>query len=111
MEIDFSTQINDVILAIQDGKLDEFLGELNGEIYSRMTVLQSRKARETRQQLEVGTKVRLGNRMKPQYLSNRAGEVVEFKNSRILVKLDCGPIGKFRTGRVLCPLTALEVIQ
>lgn len=60
--------------------------------------------------IQVGDRVKMGS-CKPLYLSGQTGEVVEKKNSRILVLLDCGPVGKFKTGKVLCAPSTLTVID
>lgn len=68
------------------------------------------KANKVAMQLEIGTKVRFtGGR--PQYLAGRTGRIVNFRQTKVLVKLDCGPIGKFRNGEVVTPLTLLEVVR
>lgn len=60
--------------------------------------------------IKVGDRVQIGN-SKPQYLTGQTGEVIEKKNSRILILLDGGPVGKFKTGKVLCPPNTLKVID
>lgn len=60
--------------------------------------------------LRVDDRVRLGN-IKPQYLTGLTGVVVEKRQTRITVKLDCGPIKKFRTGKVICSAATLTKIE
>jgi ribosomal protein L21E len=54
-------------------------------------------------EFSVGDRVRINPKakMKPQYLAGLTGEITEKRQSRVTVKLDRGPIGKFRTGRVI----------
>lgn len=65
-------------------------------------------AARVRASLHLGDVVKISGNIKPQYLQGLTGKVVEFKNSRVLVELDRGPVRKFRTGRVLCSPTALK---
>lgn len=60
--------------------------------------------------LKVNDRVRLRN-IKPLYLQGLTGVVEEKRQTRIVVKLDRGPTKKFRTGRVVCTPTTLELIE
>jgi len=69
------------------------------------------QASRVRATLKKHDRVRIMGPTKPQYLAGETGEVIEFRSTRITVKLDCGPIGKFRTGTVVCPPQMLEKIS
>lgn len=66
-------------------------------------------ARKLAATLEEGTRVRFTGG-KPRYLTGQLGTVIERKGSKALIRLDHGPQGKFRDGRVLAPLTLLEAV-
>lgn len=67
------------------------------------------KARKLAATLSEGTRVRFTGG-KPKYLTGQLGTVVERRGTKALIRLDHGPQGKFRDGRVLAPLTLLEII-
>lgn len=61
--------------------------------------------------LAVGDRVQFHGNLRPQYLIGLTGEVVEKRNSRILVALDRGPTKKFATGRVLAQPSSLKKLE
>lgn len=95
---------------ILTGGQDENLSRIQLALRERQNLLRLRKANENIAKLQVGTKVRMGTDLRPQYLRNRTGVVESFRNTRMVVKLDCGPIGKFRSGKVVTPIDAVTVL-
>lgn len=67
--------------------------------------------REVLSEIRVGMRVIINADVRPKYLGRQLGTVEEIKDSRISVKLDRGPQGKFRSGRVLMPASACTIIQ
>jgi hypothetical protein len=61
--------------------------------------------------LKVGDRVRLSGTYKPQYLNGLTGVVKEKKQTRIVVTLDRGPVGKFRTGNVVTTAGGLTKLE
>src|SRR6478609_6938006 len=61
------------------------------------------------QSLREGSRVQFGDNVRPQYLQGKLGVVTEFRSTRVLVKLDCGPIGKFRSGSVVSSPASLKL--
>lgn len=87
--------------------------ELNQLIdYIRETVKAKRSQANAKAKaaLEVGDRVRLTGRYKPQYLQGLTGKVVEKLNTRVVVQLD-RPVGKFTTGEVHTNAAGLTVIN
>lgn len=97
--LEYIENANDTELMV----LSEYLREIRNH-------RQQLAARRMVAQLEIGSRVKVKGNVKPKYMAGLTGTVEEFKNSRVLVKLDCGPINKFRTGKVLMPLTTIEEI-
>jgi hypothetical protein len=88
---------------------DEQLMQLNRSIVANIKARRRNKAMDMAAALRVGSRVRIKG-LRPQYLNGLTGEVEEFGNTRITVKLDCGPIRKFRSGTVVCSPAGLELI-
>lgn len=61
--------------------------------------------------IQIGNRVKLTGAYKPKYLMGLTGEVIEKKDTRVVVLLDGGPVGKFRTGRVIATPAGLTVID
>lgn len=94
-----------------DSMTDQELNQLVDYIrvaYKTRAAARNAKAKAA---LEVGSRVRITGRTKPQYLSGLTAEVTGFGDSRVNIKLDCGPVGKFRSGTLKCPAGMLEVIS
>lgn len=101
---------NQVIDHITDMDLDQ-LRRLIPVINTTLKVERAREANRTAAKLTVGIRVRVTDDVKPRYLARQTGTVVEMVNGRPLVELDCGPLHKFRSGRVhFRSASALEVI-
>lgn len=98
-------------IALIDTMTDEELNRLIDFIRVEIKDRARRKANQVRATLEVGTKVQYVGNLKPKYLIGLTGEIVEFKDSRVVVKLDHGPVGKFTTGRLLSNPASLKVLS
>lgn len=94
-----------------DSMTDEELNSLVDYIRVTYKTRSAQRNAKARAELSVGCRVKLVGNYKPQYLKGLTGTVTEFKNTRISVKLDCGPVGKFRSGIVLATAGGLEVIN
>lgn len=96
----------DLIDQLSDQELDSLVD------YIRHTYKLRKNQRSARAfaQLEEGDRVRIIGNTKPQYLSGMTGSVHEKRTSRITIKLDHGPVGKFRTGKVICSPSMLQKI-
>src|SRR6478672_122561 len=87
----------------------EELNEVIDYIRSTIKVRAANRNAKARATLQIGSRVRLP-KSKPQYLTGLTGEVTEKRNTRVVVKLDCGPIGKFTSGNVVTSPGMLEVL-
>lgn len=103
------SRLQDTFALVDELNDDEFSRLID---YIRVEVKQRQRKRnaKARAALEVGTKVRFRGPTRPQYLTGLTGEVIELKESRVLVKLDHGPVGKFKSGRILAQPGSLEVL-
>lgn len=90
-----------------DAELNRFVDFIRDEMKDRAR----RRNREARATIKVGDKVKLSGSYKPQYLTGMTGVVTEFKSTRVVVKLDAGPVGKFRSGNVVTNPSGLEVLS
>lgn len=71
-----------------------------------------RKNAVVRSQIVAGkTRVRFDGPRKPQYLSGLEGTIEEIRQTRVVVKLDCGPVGKFRNGRLITNPGSLTILD
>lgn len=93
-----------------DSMTDEELNSLVDYIRATFKTRRAQRNAKARAALNVGSRVRIIGQTKPQYLSGMTGEVKEFRNTRVTIALDAGPVGKFRTGRVICSPGMLEVL-
>jgi hypothetical protein len=88
--------------------------ELDSLVDYIRAVFKTKKAQDAarvRASLDKGDPVRIVGNTKPQYLSGLTGRVHEKRQTRITVKLDRGPVGKFRSGIVICPPQMLQKIE
>lgn len=86
------------------------LGLLNQEIVRQLKIARRIKGAEVARELTIGAKVRLPANAKPKYLANQLGTVTAIKERRATIQLERGPMGKFRSGSLLCPFEMLTVI-
>jgi hypothetical protein len=99
-----------ICAALKRADQDQLLGihKYAAELYR----LESRRANRVKiTELEKGMRVMFPNNTKPKYLSRQLATVEDKKDTRVLVKLDRGPQGKFRTGRVWVPAGMLTILQ
>ena len=80
-------------------------------VVARQKALRQSRARKMRSKAEKGTRVKFGGSNKPKYLNHQTGTIDSIAINKATVKLDCGPIGKFRSGKVVAPLSALELLE
>lgn len=69
------------------------------------------KLAENLGKIQAGTKVRLAANMKPRYLSLQVGRVTRLEGPVAVIALDCGPVGKFRSGTVRCKIDILTIVD
>lgn len=100
-----------VARAIRRGELDDQLEPLKDAVIYRMEAKRIEQRRRIMAKAEVGRRVVLGAYGKPKYLHSQTGEIEAIRQSKLVIKLDCGPIGKFRSGRVICPASAIEFLE
>lgn len=90
---------------------EEQLMLLNTFLVSELKSQRRLRAVQTRQQMASGTRVRIVQGIKPRYLAGLTGTVTSFKGDSVEIRLDCGPINRFRTGTVIFRnASALEVL-
>lgn len=89
-----------------DEELNRLVDYIRGE-YKERANARNRKARAT---LQVKDKVMFAGKMKPQYLTGLTGEIVEIRQTRMVVLLDRGPTKKFTNGRVVANPSSLKKI-
>lgn len=109
-------------MALNQIELDHILGQLQ-QCSSEQLLIINRSAadyfkaqrkidgRKAMQELQVGTRCMFVGSAKPQYLARELCTVVEIRQTRVLVQLDRGPVGKFRNGRVLCSPSSLVILK
>ena len=105
-----SAQINDLLEELKLASSDQLL-LLNKHTADLYKLAQRTEGRRKMAELEVGTRVMFSGTVRPQYLRRRLATVVEMKDTRVLIKLDDGPLGKFKSGRVLTNPAALVILE
>jgi hypothetical protein len=93
-----------------DNMTDE---ELNNFVDYIRYALKDRSARrnaKAKALVSVGDRVRLAGKYKPAYLMGLTGVITEKRQTRVVVKLDRGPVGKFKSGTVITTPAGLEII-
>lgn len=98
------------LIEVTEQLTDEELSSYVDWLRVHMKDRANRRNAKAKALIKVGDRVRLAGNYKPQYLNGQTGVVVEKKQTRVLVKLDCGPLKKFRSGQVLTTPSGLEVI-
>ena len=92
---------------ILDGILDDRLPGLIDAINQRLRTLDEAETAAARRRLRVEDRVRLDDRVTPQYLRGRLGTIHDIDDDYIVVCLD-NPVGKFTSGHVRCNPRNLE---
>lgn len=105
-----SDNITPVIEATEE-LTDEELNRYVDWLRAHMKDRANRRNAKARALVQVGQRVRLAGNYKPQYLTGMTGEIIELKDKRVLVRLDNGPTGKFRSGNVLTNPSGLEILS
>ena len=104
-----SDAVNDMLESMKLATPDQLL--LINKHSADLFKLNSRiEGRKKMQELQIGTRVMMSGTLKPQYLQRQLGTVEEMRDTRIVVKLDRGPMGKFRTGRVVCNPSTIVIL-
>ena len=98
-------------IALVDEMDADELNQLVDYIRAVFKTKRDQDAAKVRASLRIGDRVKLQGNYKPQYLTGLTGVVEEFKNTRILVKLDRGPTRKFASGKVLCTPGGLKKLD
>lgn len=93
-----------------DSMDDDEMNALIDYIRSSIKMRRSQRDAKARAALTVGSRVRIKGPTKPQYLAGMTAEVVEFRQTRVKLKLEAGTVGKFRNGIVIASPGILEVI-
>lgn len=97
----------DIIDAMDQTELNLLVDYIR-DVYKSKNALNKARAFAS---LAEGDKVKYGPNARPSYLAGKTGVIEEKRQTRVLIKLDCGPIGKFRTGRVIAHPTSLTKIE
>lgn len=92
---------------ILSGQLDTQLPALIEAINRRWKTIQDQRTAIALTELRVGDRVRIGHDVSPQYLHGRHGEIHQIDHDQVVVCLDT-PVGRFKSGHVRCPPTALQ---
>lgn len=105
-KLDPVVQATVLIGEMTDSELDRLVDYVRDELRDRAR----RRNRLAKAQLNIGDRVKIAGKTKPQYLQGMTGEIIEIRQSRVLMKFDRGPIKKFRSGNVLINPAILEKI-
>lgn len=98
---------DDLADRVLSGELDTELPVLIEAINRRWKIIHDQRTAAAMAKLRVGDRVRIGHDVSPQYLHGRHGEVHQIDHDQVVVCLDT-PVGRFKSGHVRCPPTALE---
>lgn len=112
MAIDFTArnlveEATDLVDDMTDEELNRFVDYIRYTMKDRA----NRRNAKARATIQVGDRVKFAGKHKPAYLNGMTGEIVEKRQTRLIVLLDHGPVGKFRSGKVLAQASGLEVIS
>jgi hypothetical protein len=88
-------------IELVDSMTDEELSKHIDYIRATLTSRRRNKADKNRALLEVGDSVVIEGNTKPKYLQGMTGTIEAKRDTRVAVRLDAGPTGKFRSGVVL----------
>jgi len=86
------------------------LQDINELLSKRYKVLRARSRAEMMGKLEPGTLVAFNDNVRPTYLRGSTGRVVEFRQTRVTIELTHGPVGKFRSGRIVTDPSLVHII-
>jgi hypothetical protein len=98
------------IMHLLDEATEEEIARVSRYINALYKENARQKARQVRRTLDLNDKVQFtGGR--PQYLQGLTGKIIQIGDTRAHVRLDRGPIRKFRSGVVIAPFSLLEKIS
>ena len=95
--------------ALGDGRLDAELSEIIDAINVRTAAIAHERTQTALARLALHGRVRIGNRVKPQYLRGETGTVHGFDDGVVIVLLD-RVIGKFTSRHARCTPEMVEPI-
>lgn len=93
------TEMEKALDLVLDMDLDQ-LKKLVPVVNDVMRLERRKEARRNAARIHEGTWVVIAKDIKPKYLGGKTGTVEAIDGDRVTVKLDCGPLNKFRNGRV-----------
>lgn len=93
--------------AIAAGDLDDHLTALADAIHARHHLLHTVRSAAALAELCVGDDVRINNTVKPRYLHDVCGRVIDIHGHDVTVCLH-RPVGRFTSGHVRCSALALD---
>jgi hypothetical protein len=99
--------LQSVVDAIIAGDLDQELPQLLHLIDARLALLHATRSAVARANLHVGDRVLINHTVKPAYLHEQCGTIIEWHGSQAVVQLDA-PIGRFHSGQIRCSPEALQ---
>lgn len=103
-------EMNNIIDQLKSATADQLLliNKTSADLFKMARRIEGRQAMGN---LEVGMRCMFPSSTRPQYLARQLCTVVEIRQTRVLVKLDNGPMGKFRSGRVLTNPASLVILK
>lgn len=105
-----------IIEAIEKGTFDAGIDRLTDAVYGRRIILKEKREQAIWDQLEVGTKIRLNNKVKPTYLRGLTGVITDFRRTRVTLRMDKPLPGRYGTGKgrlnytLICPPALLQIV-
>lgn len=96
--------------AIASGRLDADLSAIIASINRRTAAIAASRTTTALSRLTIGTRVRLDQRVKPQYLRGEVASVHELDGTVVVVLLD-RVVGRFASRHVRCAPEVLELID
>ena len=91
------------------GELDADLSELIASINARTTAIATARTADALSRLHVGGRVRLSQRVKPNYLRGELRTIHEYYGDAVVVLLD-RVVGRFSSRHVRCSPEVLELV-
>jgi ribosomal protein L21E len=97
----------DLVDEMSNEELHLFIDYLRTVIKNRHQV----NAAKAFMEIRIGDKVKISGNVKPMYLRGLTGVVDDKRQTRVTIALDRGPTKKFRSGKVICPPTAISRLE
>ena len=79
-----------------DAQLNKFVDYIRFTMKDRA----NRRNAKAKAALNVGDRVKIAGNVKPQYMAGQTGVITEILQTRVVMKFDKGPMGKFKSGSV-----------